>query len=126
MRMLVLIAALIFAVGVGIPGDSKAAVTVGMTDKPTGATPIGATGGGAGLALLLKPDLLAVGSLDVSGAVGGSGVASGFAGGAAAVLIGSGASASDLFRTTGLKRGGPVVIPETYLRILPPRPGGGR
>ena len=90
------------SVGVGIPGDAKAAVTVGSA--------AGVTGGGPGLALLPKPDVI-----DGASSVG-------FVGGAAAVLIGSGVPASSLFRATGIPRGGPFVIPETWLRGVPRRP----
>ncbi|HUR56054.1 MAG TPA: hypothetical protein VMZ71_18095, partial [Gemmataceae bacterium] len=108
-------------VGVGVPGDAKGSLTVGETDRPTGTTALGATGGGPGLALLLKPDVLAPGSIDVAGALGGPGVSAGFGGGFAAVLIGSGAPASDLVRSTGLKPGGPLVVPQNWLKLLPPR-----
>jgi hypothetical protein len=110
------------AAGVGIPGDAKAAITVGETDSPLGTTATGLTGGGPGLQLLPKPDLLAAGSFDAGGAkVGGSGVSAGFAGGVLAGLIGSGAPAAEIIRATGLQPGGPVVIPEGWLRVVPPQ-----
>lgn len=106
-------------VGVGMPGDSKSSLTVGAADTPSATTMPGVFGGGPGLALLPKPDLLAAGSVDAAGAVGGSAVAAGFAAGGAAALIGSGANPSDLFRATGLPRGGPFVVPEGWLRLVP-------
>ena len=108
-------------VGVGMPGDAKAAVTVGAADKPTSTTMTGAAGGGPGLALLFKPDVLAAGAIDAASGQGGSGVAAGFVAGGAAALIGSGAQPSDLFRATGLPRGGPFVVPDGWLKLLPPR-----
>ena len=44
--------------GIGIPGDVKASITVGPLSG-------GLTGGGTGLALLAKPDLLADSTIDV-------------------------------------------------------------
>lgn len=101
-------------VGVGIPGDAKAAVTVG-TGGP------GLNGGGPGLALLPKPDLEAPGTIDTGTGLGGPGVAVGFVGGGTAALIGSGVPAGNLFPATGLKRGGPFVIPGGWLQALPRR-----
>ena len=102
-------------VGVGIPADAKAAVTVGAGKG-------GLIGGGPGIALLAKPDLVEAGPIDTGTGLGGSGVATGFVGGAAVVLIGSGAAPGDLFRATGLLRGGPFVIPEGWLQAVPRRP----
>jgi hypothetical protein len=113
--------------GVGIPGDAKAAVTVGETATPLGTTTTGLTGGGPGLALLPKPDLLADGTVGLGADPGGgSGVAAGFAGGVLAALVGSGAPAPEILRATGLPRGGPAVIPENWLRVVPPRQDRGR
>lgn len=109
--------------GVGMPGDAKAAITVAASDAPLGTTTAGLTGGGPGLALLPKPDLLAPGAIDLNGAtVGGPGVAAGFAGGVLAGLVGSGAPPAEIMRATGLPHGGPVLIPEGWLRVVPPRP----
>jgi hypothetical protein len=108
--------------GVGLPGDAKYAITVGETDKPLGTTTPGLVGAGPTLQLLPKPDLLAVGSIDVGGPkVGGSGESAGFAGGVLAGLIGSGAMPGDIIRTTGLQPGGPAMISEGWLRVVPPR-----
>jgi hypothetical protein len=97
--------------GVGIPGDAKAAITVGVAG--------GLTGGGPGLELLLKPDLLADGAIDVGSNASGTGVAAGFAGGILAALVGSGAPPTDVIDATGLRRGGPVNVPEGWLRVVP-------
>lgn len=97
--------------GVGMPGDAKSAITVGVTG--------GLTGAGPGLALLAKPDLF--GPSTLGGGIGGTGIAAGFAGGAVAGLVETGANPSELFRVTGMPRGREVMIPETFLRILPPR-----
>jgi hypothetical protein len=94
--------------GVGVAGDARSAVTVAAAGEP------GLTGAGPGVALLAKPDLLADGT--VGGSVRGNGVAAGFAGGALATLIGSGAPATDLLRATGITPGGPLVIPDGWLR----------
>ena len=105
--------------GVGIPGDVKAAITVGTTAG-------GLTGGGPGLELLLKPDLIADGSLDVGAKVSGSGVAAGFAAGAIAGLVSSGAPPTDVIGATGLRRGGPVNVPEAWLKVVPVKVSNGR
>jgi hypothetical protein len=100
--------------GVGIPGDAKAAITVGTL---TG----GLTGGGPGLELLIKPDVFADGSIDVGAKVAGPGVSAGFAAGIIADLLGSGAPASDVLGATGLRRGSPITVPEGWLKVVPPR-----
>jgi len=107
--------------GVGIPGDAKAAITVGATDAPLGTATTGLTGGGPGVELLTKPDLLADGRVG-DDKTGGSGVAAGFAGGALAALVGSGAPTAEIIRATGLRIGGPVAIPEWWLRAVRPLP----
>jgi len=106
-------------VGIGSPGDARASVTVGETTSLKGEAPTGLTGGGTGIELLLKPDLY---SLGVPGPLAGSGVSAGFAGGALAALIGSGAPPAELLRATGMTRGGPVVIPDNWIRVVPRRP----
>lgn len=106
--------------GVGLPGDAKASIAVAASTKPFGADPAGLTGAGPGVQLLPKPDLVANGT--VAGLpVGGSGVAAGFAGGVVAALIGSGAPPSEVIPATGLKRGGPAVVTEGWLQVVPPR-----
>lgn len=104
--------------GVGIPGDSRVAITVSASAAPFGDAPAGLTGAGPGVVLLPKPDLVANGAVGgIAGA--GSGVAAGFAGGVAAALIGSGAPPGELLPATGLRRGGPAVIPEGWLNVVP-------
>lgn len=101
--------------GVGIPGDAKAAITVGPSRG-------GLTGGGPGVELLVKPDLLADGAIDVGLKTHGPAVAAGFAGGVLADLIGSGAMPSEIIVGTGLRRGGPARVPENWLKIFSGRP----
>jgi hypothetical protein len=109
------------AVGVGIPGDAKSALTIGAAEKGDGTLTTGLTGGGTGVALLVKPDLLVPGGLDTGLGVGGPGVSAGFGGGAAAVLVGGGLPPADLMRATGMKPGGLLVLPEPWLRLVPGR-----
>lgn len=105
------------AVGVGVPGDSPSAVTVGIDGGPTTLT-----GTGPGVALATKPDLLAPGTLVIDGnTVGGSGVAAGFAAGTAASLLSAGARINDLGKITGLKPGDPLVLPKKWVDTLRPR-----
>jgi hypothetical protein len=98
--------------GVGTPADARSAVTVAATDGPQ------LRGAGPGVALQVKPDLFADGT--VGGSVRGNAVAAGFAGGGLATLIGAGAPSSDLLRAAGLTRGGPFVVPDAWLRVRTP------
>jgi len=100
--------------GVGIPGDAKAALTVAPLAG-------GLTGGGPGLQLLVKPDLRADGNLDTGTKLAGPGVAAGFAAGALADLLSSGAPPVDILPATGLQRGGILAIPENWLKVVPIR-----
>jgi hypothetical protein len=109
------------AVGVGIPGDAKSAITVGALDKPDGSNYEGLTGGGTGVALLTKPDLLIGGFFDTGTGVGGPGVAAGYGAGATAVLIGGGVPPGELLRWIGVRPGSPLVLTEEWLKIVPPR-----
>jgi hypothetical protein len=105
--------------GVGIPGDSPAAVAIGIGDT-TGAT--SATGVGPAVPLGTKPDLLAEGRITwMGGGAGGTGVAAGYMGGAAACLMPTGVRPTDLVKTLGLKPGDRFVLPEVWLRSVSPR-----
>lgn len=104
-------------VGVGVPGDAKSAITVSASEQPFGEVPTGLTGAGPGLPLLAKPDLVANGSID--GGPAGSGVAAGFVGGLLASLVGSGAPPAQVMSATLLRPGGPAVVSEGWLKVLP-------
>jgi len=104
--------------GVGIPGDSLAAVTVGVGDAK-GAT--SATGVGPAIPLGTKPDLLAEGRIAwKDGGATGTGVAAGYMGGSAACLMQAGVRPSDLVKTVGLKPGERFVLPEAWLKSVSP------
>ena len=110
------------AVGVGIPGDSSAALTVGVGRPPAYTEAESLTGAGPGVALAAKPDLLTAGTIVVDASGGtGPGVSTGFAGGVAAVLASTGTRASDLIRTAGMTPGGPLELPRAWLDQLRPR-----
>ena len=49
------------AAGIGVPGDTASALTIGYATGPDGKTPGGLTGVGPGVTLRAKPDLLAPG-----------------------------------------------------------------
>jgi hypothetical protein len=103
--------------GVGIPGDSAGVTTVG-----TG-TPGELRGGGTGLTLRMKPDLFGPGALDTGGtAVYGTGLATGYVGGMAALLVQSGVTNADVFRMAGFKPGKAAIVPETWMKYLRPAP----
>jgi hypothetical protein len=104
--------------GVGIPGDSLAAVTAGV-GTAAGAT--SATGVGPAVPLGVKPDLLTDGTIAwTGGGATGTGVAAGYLGGASACLMQAGVRPSDLVKTIGLKPGGMFVLPEAWLKSLSP------
>lgn len=109
------------AAGVGLPGDSPGAVTIGIRGadgQPTGTL----TGAGPSVQLRTKPDLLTAGSIAVNGHGGtGVGVAAGYAAGVAASLKSAGVRASGLVTPIGLEVGGALVIPEGWLSTLTPR-----
>lgn len=108
-------------VGVGIPADAKSVLTLGAAERPDGTGYAGLTGAGPGIALLTKPDLFVDGNLDTGTGLGGSGVSAGFGGGAVAVLVGGGLPPGGLIRATGMKPGGPLVLPEEWLKLIPKR-----
>jgi hypothetical protein len=106
--------------GVGMPGDSFGAITVGT----------GVAGelvsGGAGITLREKPDLLGPAALDLGGnAVRGPGVATGYVGGVAAALVQSGAAGANVFKSAGVVPGKLVVVPDAWMKYLrtAPKPG---
>lgn len=100
--------------GVGIPGDAKAAVSVGSTSP-------GLTGGGPGIDLLVKPDVKANGAIATGAKVHGPGVAAGFAAGTFAALLSSGAPPTGILAAVGIPPGTPIAIPENWLKVVPPR-----
>lgn len=101
--------------GVGTPGDSPAAVTVGVANNGS------QIGAGPGVALRVKPDLYAPGKLTNDGVTGeGPAISAGFTGGAAACLLSAGVRASDLTKTVGVNPGQPLVLPEAWLKHLTP------
>jgi hypothetical protein len=101
--------------GVGIPGDSLGAITVGTGSADE------LVGGGTGLTLRPKPDLFGPPALDVAGrALRGPGVATGFVGGVAATLAQAGAAGANVFRSAGVEPGRAVAVPEEWLKQLKP------
>ncbi len=104
--------------GVGIPGDSPGAVTIGAP------APGSLVGGGTGITLLAKPDFLGPGSIEFGGgqAFRGAAMASGFVGGIAADLVQAEVSGANVFRSLGLEPGKPIVLPENWIRYLRPVP----
>ena len=92
--------------GVGVPGDSFGAITVG-----TGVAGE-LVGGGTGLTLRPKPDLFGPAALEFGGTgVRGPGVATGFVGGIAAGLVQSGAAGANVFQSAGVVPGKPSSFP---------------
>jgi hypothetical protein len=104
--------------GVGIPGDSPGAVTIGIPDAAS------LSGGGTGITLLAKPDLLGPTSLDLGGnqAIHGNGIATGFIAGIAADLIQAEVTGANVFRSVGCVAGKLVAVPENWMRYLRPVP----
>jgi hypothetical protein len=112
------------AAGVGVPGDSNAALTIEYGTGPDGTIPGGLTGTGPGVTLRAKPDLLMPGAIVVNGkGAVGSGVAAGYAAGVAGSLVSAGVRPTNLTRTIGIRPGAPLVLPTEWLQSLSPRPG---
>jgi hypothetical protein len=111
-------------VGVGIPGESLQAVTVGSAKAPDYKDVTSNFGAGPGVTLRVKPDLLTSGVLVIDGkGSAGTGIGTAFAGGVAASLLSSGVRAPDLVRTVKLNPGGPLVLPTDFLERLRVRDG---
>lgn len=101
--------------GVGTPGDTLGAVTVG-TDAPDSLV-----GGGTGLTLRGKPDVLGPGALSFGGQfASGPGVATGFAGGATVVLLQARASGPNVFSAAGIESGKKIELPPAWFKVVPP------
>ena len=101
--------------GVGTPGDALGAITV-STDAPGVQT-----GGGTGLLLRGKPDVLGPAAFALGGeTAGGPGTATGFAGGAAVVLLQARTTPPNVFFSTGIEPGKKLVIPAAWLKHVPP------
>ncbi len=101
--------------GVGIPGDSAGAVTIGIP------TPGEMYGGGTGLSLRAKPDLFGPEAVDVGGpAMRGTGMATGYVGGMAALLVQAGAAGSNVFQSAGFPFGKMAIVPEGWLKYVRP------
>lgn len=99
-----------FTAGVGTPGDAMGAVAVG-----TGLT---GTQSGAGTSLFrVKPDVVGPAGLAFGAeSFGGEGIATAFVGGAAALLMQTGASGPNAFSGTGLEPGQKLELPDAWLR----------
>jgi hypothetical protein len=103
-----------FTAGVGTPGDALGAVTIG-TDSTTAQT-----GGGTGLLLRGKPDVIGPAPFAFGAqTVGGEGTATAFAGGAATILLQARTAAPNVFFATGIEPGKKLEIPERWLRSVP-------
>ena len=101
--------------GVGTPGDALGAVTVG-TDAPGTLV-----GGGTGLTLRKKPEVLGPGALNFGGQfASGPGVATGFAGGAGVLLLQAHASGPNVFSSAGIESGEKLELPPAWLKIVSP------
>jgi hypothetical protein len=103
--------------GVGIPSDSPGVVTVGVPVAGSLA------GGGTGVTLLVKPDILGPDVLDLGNgaALRGPGVATGYVAGIATALVQANVSGANVFRTVGVSPGKLPVLPEAWLRYLRPQ-----
>jgi hypothetical protein len=103
--------------GVGTPGDSLGAITIG-TD-----TPGAQVGGGTGITLRQKPDLIGPAAFVFGNDMfRGSGAATAFAGGAAVILLQARTGAPNVFCSTGIEQGKALEIPSLWLKTVPPAP----
>lgn len=113
-----------FTAGVGTPGDALGAVTVGIEGDDV------QTGGGTGLLLRGKPDVLGPTAL-LFGNDGyrGQGAATAFAGGAAVVMVQARAARPNVFFSARIEPGKKLILPEAWIaackeaaKIVPPVP----
>ncbi len=101
--------------GVGTPGDTLGAITVG-TDALAAQM-----GGGTGLTLRKKPDVFGPGVLVIGAdAASGPGIATAFTGGATALLVQARAAQPNVFKSVGIESGNPLEIPDRWLKVVPP------
>jgi hypothetical protein len=106
-----------FSAGVGTPADTLGAITIGIEDKNV------QTGGGTGLALRDKPDVIGPSALAFGGDVyRGQGASTAFAGGAAVVLLQSRASGPNVFLSARIEPGKKLELPDAWLKLVPPAP----
>ena len=90
------------------------AVTIG-TDAPGSQV-----GGGTGVALRVKPDVLGPAVFTFGPqSYSGEGVATGFAGGAAALLLQARAKGPNVFSMAGIEPGKKLELPDAWLRRMP-------
>jgi hypothetical protein len=102
-----------FTAGVGTPGDALGAITVG-----TGAPGAQVTGG-TGIQLRLKPDLIGPEALAFGPQTyGGEGISTAFAGGAAVVLVQTGATGPNVFLRSGIEPGKKLELPVPWIRAV--------
>jgi predicted nucleic acid-binding protein len=105
--------------GVGVPGDSLGAITVGTAE------PGEQLGGGTGVTLRQKPDVLGpMAFLIGTDSYRGPGAATAFAGGAAALLVQTRAARPNVFFSAGIEPGKPLEIPSLWLRNIRPAEKG--
>ena len=104
--------------GVGIPGDSPAALTIGQSSAAEPTKVLSVTGTGPGVALSGKPDLLTTGE---GFGLSGTAVGAGYAGGLAASILTAGVRPTELIRALGLNPGSPLVLPKAWIETLTPR-----
>jgi len=100
--------------GVGIPGDSPSALTIGDLSRREGKPTL--LGGGPGTVLQAKPNLFAPGTLAGESGGSGTGISAAYAAGLSASLITSGSPAADILRSLQTQPGGDAVIPEGWLK----------
>ena len=106
-------------VGVGIPGEVPAVLTIGSGTGPAYRTPTCLTGAGPGITLRTKPDFFTAGILAIGEEGGaGPGVSAGFAGGVAASALSTGLRARAMTRTLQMDAGGPLILPAEWLSTL--------
>ena len=101
--------------GVGVPGDAKAAYTIGQSSADQA---ISVTGTGPGVAISSKPDLLTPGE---GFGLSGTAVGTGYAGGLAASVLTAGVRPAGMIQALGLKPGSPLILQKTWIESLTPR-----
>jgi hypothetical protein len=104
--------------GVAIPADSRGAIAVGAMNTHKQPLATSALGAGAGVDLLVKPDILAYDAVPnlPGNKAGGTPIAASFAGGMAASMLSAGAQQSWFLQALRIAPGSYFEIPDFWFK----------
>jgi hypothetical protein len=105
--------------GVGMPADSRGALTIGAANLEGKPEPFSAIGAGPAMELRAKPDLWAYDDLgtlgDGTGPARGTALSTSFAAGMSATLLSAGASQTNFLKSVGIPCGYLFEVPERWI-----------